>query len=119
MSDQNDYGRHNERASNNYSNEKNKEDFEKEKEKNIEKAVFNLKNALQLDELQAIAVKQIITESIRSESIILKKEEKVEDKMKAIQSLSETTDAKIVAMLSNSQKEKFKDLKENLKKKKK
>ena len=116
---QNDYGRHNERTSNKYNNEKSKEDLAKEKEKNIEKTVSNLKNALQLDELQVIAVQQIITESLRNESIILKKEENEEDKMKAIKYLSETTDSKIVSLLSSSQKEKFNDLKENLKKKKK
>lgn len=118
ISAQNAYGRHNQSTSK-YANEKTKEDLAKEKEKNIEKTVTNLKNALELDELQIIAIKQIITESIRSESIILKKEESDEDKMKAIQALSETTDTKIVALLSISQKEKFKDLKESLKKKKK
>ncbi len=119
ISAQNDYGRHNERTSNKYSNEKNKEDLAKEKEKNIEKTVTNLKTALVLDELQTIAIRQIIAESLRSESIILKKEEEEEDKMKAIKSLSETTDTKIAALLSTSQKEKFKDLKENINKKKK
>jgi len=102
-----------------YAMEKRKEDFEKEKEKNIEKTVLNLKTILDLDELQFIAIKQIITESIRNESIILKKEESDEEKMKAIKALSETNDKKIIALLNASQKEKFDNFRDNLKRKKK
>lgn len=100
-------------------NEKRQEVFEKEKAKYIEKTVAKLKTDLDLDALQEIAIKQIITESGRIEGIILKKEEGDEAKMKAIQSLSETTDTKVTALLNPVQKEKFIILKENLKKKKK
>ena len=119
------YGRNNTRntttppQNTEFENERRKEDFEKEKVKSIEKSIEKLKIDLQLDELQAIAVKQIITQSIKNEGIILKKEESDEDKMKAITALSETTDTKIRALLNKSQNEKFTDLKNNVKKKKK
>ena len=100
-------------------NERRKEDYEKEKMKNIEKSIEKLKNDLQLDELQAIAVKKIILGSIKHEGVIIKKEENDEDKMKSLQSLSETTDTKIISFLNPAQKIKFIELKENLKKKKK
>ena len=118
ISAQNQYGRQNERNSNSTNSERSKEDLEKLKEKNIENSISKLKIDLELDELQAIAIKQIINESIRNESIIMKKEANEEDKMKSIQALTENTDSKINAILNKSQKEKFVVIKENLKKKK-
>ncbi len=98
--------------------QKRKEYIEKEKAKNIEQTMTKLKNDLQLDELQFIAIKQIIIESIRTEGIILKKEESNDDKMKAIGALSETTDAKIKALLNKTQLEKFIQLRADMLKKK-
>ena len=99
--------------------ESRQEAFEKEKGKYIEKTITKLKTDLQLDALQEIAVKQIIIESARIEGIIIKKEDSDEAKIKAITALSETTDTKITALLNPVQKEKFIELKANLKKKKK
>ncbi len=94
-------------------------EFEKQKGKYIDKSVASLKKELELDALQEIAVKQIITESARIEGIILKKEESDESKIKDIEALAGTTDKKITALLNTVQKEKFIELKSNLKKKKK
>lgn len=99
--------------------ERYKEDFEKQKAKNIEKSLEKLKNDLQLDALQEVAIKQVILESIKKEGIIIKKEEDEEAKMKALQALAESTDSKITAFLNAEQKVKFIELKDNLKKKKK
>lgn len=100
-------------------NQRRKENYEKEKQKNIENSVEKLKIDLELDELQFIAIKQIINESIKTEGIIRKKEESDEDKAKAISALSTTTDTKIRALLSKTQNEKFTEIKENPKKKRK
>ena len=113
---QNQNRRQNDRNTNN--KEISKEDLEKIKEKSIENSITKLKIDLDLDELQAIAVKQIITESIRTENIIMKKEENEEDKMKSLQILTENTDSKINSILNKNQKEKFIVIKENLKKRK-
>jgi tRNA U55 pseudouridine synthase TruB len=113
---QNQNRRQNDRNTNN--KEISKEDLEKIKEKSIENSITKLKIDLDLDELQAIAVKQIITESIRTENIIMKKEENEEDKMKSLQILTENTDSKINSILDKNQKEKFIVIKENLKKRK-
>lgn len=113
---QNQNRRQNDRNTNN--KEISKEDREKIKEKSIENSITKLKIDLDLDELQAIAVKQIITESIRTENIIMKKEENEEDKMKSLQILTENTDSKINSILDKNQKEKFIVIKENLKKRK-
>lgn len=115
---QNGLGRNNS-SNNEFQNEKSKEDFEKEKGKLIEKSIAKLKTDLQLDELQTIAIKQIVLEGIRQEGIILKKEENEDEKVKALQALSETTDTKIMALLNKVQKEKYIELKETKKKKKK
>ena len=95
ISAQNQYGRQNERNSNSTNSERSKEDLEKLKVKNIENSISKLKIDLELNELQAIAIKQIINESIINENIIMKKEYNEEDKMKSIQVLTENTDTKI------------------------
>ncbi len=118
ISAQNQYGRQNERNSNSTNSERSKEDLEKLKVKNIENSISKLKIDLELNELQAIAIKQIINESIRNENIIMKKEDNEEDKMKSIQVLTENTDSKINSILNKTQKEKFVIIKENIKKKK-
>jgi len=96
-----------------------KEEFEKNKNQNIDKTVAVLKNDLQLDALQEIAIKQLLNDNIIKQGIIVKKEENQEEKIKALKSLSETTDSKIIALLNKEQKEKFLELKEAKKNKKK
>lgn len=96
-----------------------KEEFEKTKNQNIDKTVAGLKKDLQLDALQEIAIKQLLNENIAAQGVIVKKEENQEEKIKALKSLSETTDTKIMALLNKVQKEKYTELKETKKKKKK
>ena len=122
---QNQYGR-NDRSEryNTQSTESQKaqqqKDLEKEKGKYIEKTVTRLKTDLELDALQEVAIRQIITESARIEGIIMnKKDESDEDKATAINALSETTDTKITALLNPTQKEKLLAFKSNYNKKKK
>lgn len=100
-------------------NQKNQRaEFEKTKNQNIEKTISGLKKDLELDALQEIAIKQLLNENIAAQGIIVKKEENQEEKIKALKSLSESTDTKIMALLNKSQKEKYINFKENKKKKK-
>lgn len=93
-------------------------EFEKTKNQNLEKTISGLKKDLELDALQEIALKQLLNENMAAQGIIVKKEENQEEKIKALKSLSESTETKIMALLNKSQKEKFLNLKENKNKKK-
>ena len=96
---------------------------EKPKEIPVEVTVANImedmKPALNLDELQVIAVSNVLTESIRTQGILLKQEYSQEDQMKNFQALAETTDRKINQFLSQEQKEKYLVFKEARKSQKK
>lgn len=78
-----------------------------------------LKPELQLDALQEIAIANILTGSIKSQTAIIKQEINQADKVKEIQTLSELTDSKIKQLLTQSQKEKYKDMQEDAKNPKK
>lgn len=73
----------------------------------VGKVMERLKPELVLDELQAIAISNILTESIRTQGMLIKAEVSHEDKVKNINDLSETTDKKIMELLNKDQKEKF------------
>ena len=83
------------------------------------KIVEQMKPVLNLDELQIIAVSNVIAESIRTQGILLKQNFSNEDQMKNFQALSETTDRKINQFLSPEQKEKYLIFKEDRKNQKK
>ena len=85
----------------------------------VGKIMERLKPELILDELQAIAISNILNESIRTQSILIKAEVSQEDKIKNIQALSETTDRKIMELLNKDQKEKYIALNEEAKNPKK
>ncbi len=76
-------------------------------EEHAKKMLSNLKEKLQLDELQTIAITNIITNSLRQQGVILKKDNNDDDKMEDIKALSETMDRKIMEFLSKNQKEKY------------
>lgn len=76
-------------------------------EEHAKKIVSNIKEKLQLDELQAIAITNIVTNSLKQQGVILKKDNSDEDKMEDIKALSETMDRKIMELLSKNQKEKY------------
>ncbi|WP_143394665.1 hypothetical protein, partial [Flavobacterium branchiophilum] len=75
--------------------------------------IEKLKPELNLDELQSIAIANILTSSIKAQGVILKKEASDEDKTNDIKALSDTTDRKIMEMLNKEQKEKYTLLKDN------
>ena len=78
-----------------------------------------MKPVLVLDELQVIAISNVLTESIKTQGVLLKQEYSQEDQMKNFQALAETTDRKINQFLSQEQKEKYLVFKEDRKKPKK
>lgn len=82
-------------------------------EETAAKIVEKLKPELNLDELQGIAIANILTSSIKAQGVILKKETSDEDKTNDIKALSDTTDRKIMEMLNKEQKEKYTLLKDN------
>jgi hypothetical protein len=84
----------------------------------VGKIMEKLTPELNLDVLQEIAISNVITESMRSQGVLLKAETSQEQKVKEIQALSETTDRKINEFLNEDQKIKYKELNENSNKKK-
>jgi hypothetical protein len=96
---------------------------EKPEEIPVEKTVADIielmKPAVNLDELQVIAISNVLKESIREQGILLKQNFSQEDQIKNFTALSEVTDRKIMAFLNKEQKEKyllFKETKNNPKK---
>lgn len=85
-------------------------------EETVGKVVGKLKTDLNLDELQVIAISNIMTESLKSQEVLLKKETSQEDKVKEMKALSESTDIKIVYLLYKDQKVKYNALVEDRKK---
>ncbi|CAH0336338.1 hypothetical protein FVB9288_02029 [Flavobacterium sp. CECT 9288] len=73
----------------------------------VGKVMERLKPELVLDELQAIAISNILTESSKTHGMLIKAQVSHEDKVKNIKALSETTDKKILELLNKEQKEKF------------
>ncbi len=78
----------------------------------VGKIMEKLRPELNLDQLQEIAIANVLAESIRSQGILLKAETPQEQKFKEIKALSEVTDRKINEFLNDDQKVKFKELNE-------
>lgn len=85
----------------------------------VAKIMEDMKPALNLDELQVIAISNVLAESIREQGILIKQNYNQEDQIKNFQALSEITDRKIIEFLSKEQKEKYLLFKENRNKPKK
>lgn len=85
----------------------------------VGKIVEEMKTTINLDELQVIAISNVLTESIRTQGILIKQITNPEDQIKEFQALSETTDRKIMDFLNKDQKEKYLLFKEERKKPKK
>jgi len=83
------------------------------------KIVEEMKPALNLDELQVIAIKNVLIESLNTQGRILKQDKTQEEQIKDFQALSESTDRKINQFLSKEQKEKYLTFKEDRKNQKK
>ncbi|HEY6143987.1 MAG TPA: hypothetical protein VIV55_11285 [Flavobacterium sp.] len=76
-------------------------------EKIAANAVEEMKPALNLDELQAIAISNILTESLNKEGRIRKQGLTQDDLVKEYKLLSENTDRQINQFLNKEQKEKY------------
>ncbi|QBN18347.1 hypothetical protein [Flavobacterium nackdongense] len=96
---------------------------EKPKETPPEEIVANymeeMKPALSLDELQALAISNVLVESVKAQGRISKLNLPQEDLMTEYKLLSESTDKKINDFLNKDQKEKYLTFKEDMKKPKK
>ena len=85
-------------------------------EETVNKIVDKLKTQLTLDELQVIAINNIITESMKKQNAVMKKEGGNDDKISEIKAISEKTDLDIMILLNKEQKATYKLLSEDLKK---
>ncbi|WP_269227585.1 hypothetical protein [Flavobacterium eburneipallidum] len=83
------------------------------------KIVEDMKPALNLDELQVIAITNVIKESLKAQGVLMKQEYPQEEQMNNFKALAETTDQKINQFLNKDQKEKYIIFKENRKTQKK
>ena len=86
-------------------------------EETVKKVVDRLNQQLKLDELQVIAISNIITENIKKQNAIIKKEEGGnEEKANELKALAEKMDLDIMILLNKDQKAKYKLLAEDAKK---
>ena len=83
------------------------------------KITEEMKPALNLDELQVIAITNVLIESLNTQGRILKQDTNQDEQMKDFQALSESTDRKINQFLNQDQKEKYLVFKEDRKNQKK
>lgn len=88
-------------------------------EETAAKIVREMKPALNLDELQVIAISNVLIESLNTQGRILKQDSTQDEQMKDFQALSESTDRKINQFLNKEQKEKYIIFKEDRKNQKK
>jgi hypothetical protein len=108
---QNGYDRNNGVPNSPQNTERTKEEIEKAQKENLAKFMSKLKEDLNLDALQEIAIQQIFSENMKLQGIILKKEVSDEDKASALKSLAESTEKKVTDLLNAEQKEKYEKLK--------
>jgi hypothetical protein len=88
-------------------------------EETVKKVMDRFNEQLKLDELQVIAVSNIITECIKKQNVILKKEDgSNEEKANELKAISEKMDLDILILLNKDQKAKYKLLSEDAKKQK-
>jgi hypothetical protein len=86
-------------------------------EETVKKVVDRLNQQLILDELQVIAISNIITENIKKQNAIIKKEEGGnEEKANELKAIAEKMDLDIMILLNKDQKAKYKLLAEDAKK---
>jgi hypothetical protein len=86
-------------------------------EETVKKVLDRLNGQLKFDELQVIAVSNIITDCIKKQNAILKKEDgDNEEKTNELKAISEKMDLEIMILLNKDQKAKFKLLSEDAKK---
>lgn len=82
--------------------------------------VEQMRPQVNLDELQAIAISNVLADSIREQGILLKNESSSQDqKIEQVKALRESTDKKVTAFLNPDQIEKYKTFMDTLKEVKK
>ncbi len=81
----------------------------------VGKIMDKMTPALQLDELQVIAISNVLKESIDTQGRILKQETSQDEQIKNFKILSENTDRKIMDFLNADQKPKYLAFKEDRK----
>ena len=85
----------------------------------VAKIMEQIKPELILDELQVIAISNILIESMRTQGMLMKAEVSQDEKIANFTALNEVTDRKIMELLNNDQKEKYKILSDQSKSPKK
>jgi hypothetical protein len=85
----------------------------------VAKVMEDMKPAVELDELQVIAISNVLIESLNTQGRILKQDSTQDEQMKDFQALSENTDRKIMNFLNKDQKDKYLAFKEDRKNPKK
>lgn len=88
-------------------------------EETVAKVMEDMKPAVGLDELQVIAISNVLIESLNTQGRILKQDSTQDEQMKDFQALSENTDRQIMNFLNTDQKEKYLAFKEDRKNPKK
>lgn len=85
-------------------------------EETAAKIVEQMKPELKLDDLQAIAITNVLADSMKEQGVLLKNESSSQDqKVEQINALRESTNKKINAFLNPDQVEKYKDFMTNYK----
>jgi hypothetical protein len=85
----------------------------------VSKIMKEMTPAINLDELQVIAISNVLKESMNTQGRILKQNATQEEQMENFKILAETTDRKILEFLNKDQKEKYLVFKEESKNPKK
>lgn len=89
-------------------------------EETAAKIMEQMKPEVNLDELQAIAITNVLADSLKEQGVLLKNESSSQDqKIEQINALRESTTKKITAFLNPDQVEKYKNFMENFKEVKK
>lgn len=88
-------------------------------EVSVAKIMEEMKVAVNLDELQVIAISNVLTESMKSQGVLLKQDTNQEDQSRDFKALMEITDRKVNEFLNEDQKPKYLAFKEDRKNQKK
>lgn len=90
------------------------EEIEEARTESIDKHMAKLKAALNLDELQFIAIKNEFASNAKNVNIVMKKEDSQEDKSKEVKALVDKMEATINSYLNKEQKEKYQVFRANM-----
>jgi hypothetical protein len=85
---------------------------EKSASEQIDDLMIKFKEALNLDALQEVAIKQILLDDSKYRGIVIKKETDEEAKSKELQALNNKVDTSILALLNPEQQEQYRLFKE-------